>query len=363
MKYELQKNYDLLIKAPCNISVIKGSLSIQGIELNEKETISLIDQNTFTITSLSDSIIDIDCEILNKYETLNWHKIAYDISATRGIVVVLGETDSGKTYFTNLLSNKLPNDTRVIDADVGQSSLFIPTFIASTSVVKPTLSLREKGYEELEFFGDITPSSNPRLHTNLILRLVETGKEKLKIIDTDGWVRGFLAYRHKIELLELLDPDHIILMSENLRNNLPSKFKERTIILKKPPYLPKRTPEVRRLRRSLLYKEYFKNSKDITVDYEEILGTRISDNLIISWGDAIGIDDDNCQEHYNIRNLVGALLGLVKRKKIVRAAMIKNLGYYITLQSPIEEFDGLVLGRIALNPDFTERKLRVESCI
>ncbi|MCY0860257.1 MAG: Clp1/GlmU family protein [Sulfolobaceae archaeon] len=362
MQYTFLKDQDIIIKTPCKVEVKRGAIDIQGIEIKESEEISINVSNTFTITTLSDSTIETDCQILNVYETLGWVNIANNIASTRGKVIVLGETDSGKTYFSNMLLNKLVNNSRLIDADVGQSSLFIPTFVSSIASTKQTLYLRERGFDNLEFYGDITPSSNPRLHINLVLTLIEKSSEPLKIIDTDGWVRGFLAYRHKLELIESINPDYIILFNENLKNNLPERLRQKIIFLKAP-HVNKRTTEERRKRRSELYRQYFKDAKEIAIDYEELLGTRISEKLSIAWGEPIYLDtEENCSGFY-INELQGALLGVIKKGKVVGASLIKSLGYFITLLTPITDFDGLILGKIALNFDYTERKIHMGLCL
>ncbi|WP_230949770.1 Clp1/GlmU family protein [Sulfolobus acidocaldarius] len=352
---KLDRDTDLVIKGPCVIRINSGKISVNGIVLIEGQ-LDIHENDTFTLTSMDVSSLDSNCEILSKYPTLGWHKIINDLD---GRIIILGKQNSGKTYLSNMLLNM--HGGKIIDADVGQSSLFLPTFVSiSSRQVEKKLKLSERAYESIEFFGDITPLTNPRLHISLIDKLYNMNKdEKNLVIDADGWINGFSALKHKLELIYRLDPDYILVFNEKILSDLPIEIRRKVKIIKPFPLDVNRNIKTRKMYRKNKYRSYFSKSLLVDVDIREILGSPLSKNLLFAWGEEVQlIDEQPCQGYYIEREeIIGLIVGLLHKGKIAGAGLIKQVdevNQKVTIQSPITAFDGVILGSIALNNDYDD---------
>ncbi len=319
---------------------------------------------TYTIVYDENTRLETDCKKLLDNLNLRWDEIVEEIINTVGVVLLLGNVDSGKTYLTNLFTNLATSYLKIIDADVGQSTLFLPTFIAELKPMRKTLNLEELGYDTLEFFGDITPSTNPRLHVQKILRLYETTpKERLTVIDTDGWTVGLNSMLHKFELIYTIDPDYIIVFDQKIKDSLPENYRNKAILLKSVNMHKSRSE--RKANRIAKYERYFKEAKNIKTLSENLLGKQISNILYCAWGEYIQLSDEEpCAGYYIPLNLLkGALLGIIENKKVIGAALLDDLKENeITILSRVNKFTGLVLGYISLNDKFEERRIRFRKC-
>ncbi|MEM1630484.1 MAG: Clp1/GlmU family protein [Saccharolobus sp.] len=356
---------EIIVEGPCGIKVLDGEISILGIRIGKGESIEITRNKTYTIVYDSSTKIDMNCKIIVDNIFLDWDQKAEEIFNTGGTVLLLGDTDSGKTYFINLISNIAEPHVKIIDSDVGQSSLFLPTFVAELRPNMKSLSVEELGYEKIDFFGDITPSINPKLHVEMLVHLYEsTPSEKVVAIDTDGWVKGYKAMLHKFELIYSIDPDYIVIFDNKMRDLLPTRYRKNVITLKGIGFFHKNRSQ-RRMYRISKYKEYFKRAQIISVQSEDLLGYRISDVLYSGWGDYLQIiPEEPCIGYYTSLDILrGALLGVVKKREVIGAALLKDIkGDQLEILSNITDFSGLILGYISLNDSFEERRIRFRRC-
>ncbi|MDT7862126.1 MAG: Clp1/GlmU family protein [Saccharolobus sp.] len=357
-------NKELIIEGPCKLKVVDGQIKIIGIDLQKGESITIYDKKTYTIVYNENTKMEMDCKIINSNLSLNWDEKAQEIFSTGGTAILLGDTDSGKTYFTTLLSNISFPHVMILDADVGQSTLFLPAFIAALKPRDRSLSLEDKGFDRIDFFGDITPSVNPRLHVNKILRLYETvPQESLTIIDTDGWINGFKAMLHKFELIYLIDPDYIVIFDNKIKDLLPPNYRNKAVLLKRIDLHKDRY--ARKIHRISKYRKYFNEAKEVKISAENLIGSKISDILYFAWGDYVQlISEEPCIGYYiDLDTLKGALLGIIKDGEIIGAGLLKDLrDNYINVLSKTSDFTGVMLGYISLNDKFEERRIRFRKC-
>ncbi|EWG06731.1 MAG: hypothetical protein ASUL_07934 [Candidatus Aramenus sulfurataquae] len=349
---------EVVVEGPCVIKVLEGRVKVVGIPVEKGEELKL-PPRTFTVVVEDNTKFQTDCRALGEVN-LGWEKVAEEIARSGGRVLVLGAIDSGKTYFSTLLSNL--SASYFVDGDVGQSSLFLPGFIASTKLSGKRLTLEAKA-EELEFFGGITPSLNYRLHANLVSSLVSRGKERLIIVDTDGWFKGVKAMLHKFELTLRVDPDFVVVFDERIREKLPSPYRQRAVAVKGVGL--SKDPERRRKNRAQKFREYFSQGRVHLIPLEDFLGERVSDVLLNAWGDYVQLVDETPCVGYRIdvRALRGALLGVVRKGKVVGAGLLLDVEEKaVKFLSRAEEADGVILGTMSLTPDFEERAIQLEKC-
>jgi Predicted GTPase or GTP-binding protein len=341
----VKKGIDYITKGPCKLTVVKGRILIKGIEINEKEY-KQINEESFSIVPKEESEIDTDCQILAEIPHLGWEELASQMSG--GKVLLLGSTDSGKSYFSDIIHN-MNKDSVIIDADVGQSR-YLPTFISSTSGI-------------LEFFGDVSPSRNYRLHIELIGKILDNEKHSLTIIDTDGWIRGYKAFLHKLYMIYELDPDFIVSFDDKIVDYFPSNIRKKVIIVKKIPPFLERSRAKRISYRISKYKKYFEKASIITIEYEQVLGKKLAEGLFVGFDEPLQLFHEEPCSGYFIEELLGGLAGIVNEGKIAGAGIIKEINQDgVKILTPVNKVQGAILGNISLNEEFKERRIRFSKC-
>lgn len=134
------------------------------------------------------------------------------------VVMVVGAVDTGKTTFCTFLARTLFEKgmkVAVVDADLGQSDIGLPTTIGMGFVDKPIERLGEIKCLAAYFVGSISPVgfllptvTGTKLMTERALAL---GAEAV-IVDTDGLVHGGAGFALKQHTFELLRPTHVVLL-------------------------------------------------------------------------------------------------------------------------------------------------------
>ncbi len=147
-----------------------------------------------------------------------WEKILEKLMFQRGIAILLGATDSGKSTFARYLVNRLVSanvKTSIVDSDVGQSTLGLPGTISLKHFNYPQES-EEYYFEKIFFVG----STNPMKRLNLMIegtkKMVDLCKNKSEVIviDTTGLVAGEEGKALKIGKIRAIKPDHIIALQK-----------------------------------------------------------------------------------------------------------------------------------------------------
>jgi polynucleotide 5'-hydroxyl-kinase GRC3/NOL9 len=134
------------------------------------------------------------------------------------VVMVVGAVDTGKTTFCTCLARALFErglKVAVVDADLGQSDVGLPTTIGMGFVSNPIERLREVKCQAAYFVGSISPVgfllptvTGTKLMTE---RAIALGAEAV-VIDTDGLVHGGAGFALKQYTFELLRPTYVVLL-------------------------------------------------------------------------------------------------------------------------------------------------------
>ena len=108
---------------------------------------------------------------------------------------MLGEVDTGKTFFSTYLANRLlekVGKTAILDCDTGQSDIGCPGTFGMLVLKKPAIFLTEINPTYMYLLGAHSPGLHfvPAL-TGLVDMLKKAEKDAdALIIDTTGWVQG-----------------------------------------------------------------------------------------------------------------------------------------------------------------------------
>ncbi len=192
-------------------------------------------------------------------------------------VMVLGGSDTGKTTLVEALLNFLSGPRAIIDLDMGQSSIGVPTTVSWGMASGRLIDLRDIKEEGFYFTGALSPIGNLLPSVVGAQRLVETAREagEKVVIDTTGLIdepAGRALKRYKIDLLR---PDVIIgLERERELSHIldPLRFMEKPHAWRIP--VPAgATPKNRTRRmewRAKRFREYFSASMTAEVSLEEI---------------------------------------------------------------------------------------------
>jgi polynucleotide 5'-hydroxyl-kinase GRC3/NOL9 len=139
-----------------------------------------------------------------------------EATAGRGVVMLLGAPDTGKTTLARSLANAAVSmgvATAIVDADIGQSEIGPPGTIGLASVREAIASLDLLRPSALAFVGSSSPARHLLPMVVGTKRLVERAREEgaeLVIVDTCGLVEGELAHTLQIHTIDLVRPDLIV---------------------------------------------------------------------------------------------------------------------------------------------------------
>jgi polynucleotide 5'-hydroxyl-kinase GRC3/NOL9 len=195
-------------------------------------------------------------------------------------ILVLGDTDRGKSTYCRYLSEQLlerDNNESVayVDADVGQKDIGPPAAI--------TLGYPRRGspWTQIEpaawhFVGNVTPVGQ-LLPTVLGTKgLVDTAQATRTVINTHGFVRG-VGRILQTHLIEAIRPDVMIALVQG--RELSALLKPyryyRTLRLPPSPQASAKTPPERQANRERAFRRYFGAARQIELKLKELVLQRI----------------------------------------------------------------------------------------
>ncbi|WP_297506179.1 Clp1/GlmU family protein [Thermococcus sp.] len=199
-------------------------------------------------------------------------------------VMIVGDTDSGKTTLATFLANELislGHGVAVVDADVGQKGILPPATISLAFPEGPFESFTElKGIAHY-FIGAVSPSQFAGEMAVGVKRLTGMALDDadVVIIDTTGFVSGIGAEMKRLKA-ELVRPDVIVLLErgnelDGLARSL-SKYGD-VVRLKVSELAKSHSREERREVRFAKWRAYFESASLVEVNLEEtpVTGTSL----------------------------------------------------------------------------------------
>jgi polynucleotide 5'-hydroxyl-kinase GRC3/NOL9 len=265
-----------------------------------------------------------------------WHALLDALEKEKGIAIILGATDTGKSTLAKFLIFNLCKRGLIVglvDADIGQSFLGPPTTI-DFAVFKsdPNWEL-VLSPPDIFFVGSTTPEGYFPIHLKGTKRMADKAHSSgadVIIVDTTGFILGEAGKELKRRKIDLLSPKFLIALQKSNEIEPLLEFYQETplykiIRLPLSPQVKPRTMEERRFNRTNKFQEYFKHSMthELTIENVLIEGEVLDPNgdiLPLDWalkinGLLIGLKDSNDET---------LALGLIKNyfeeKKILRVS-------------------------------------------
>jgi len=263
-----------------------------------------------------------------------WFDLLDALREEKGVAIILGATDTGKSTFTQFLITHLCQKglkVALVDADIGQSFLGPPTTIGF-SIFKsdPTWELILSP-PEIFFVGSTTPEGCFPIHLQGTKRMADKAHSSgadIIIVDTTGFILGEAGKELKRKKIDLLSPRFIIaLQKSNEIEHVLDHYKENPLykIIRIPlsDRVRPRSMEERRINRTNKFQEYFKHSvtQELTIEEVQIEGEVLDPNgdvLPFDWalrinGLLIGLKDSNDETL-----ALGVVRNYFEEKKVVR---------------------------------------------
>ena len=285
MNLKLKSGDIYLFKGPCLLRINKGKFEAVGKVLESPDEVAVPKGKSIPVETLVDGELMLDFDEGGEREHLSertipdsWDGLAEQLSkqATR-IILILGQTDTGKTFFSTYLANKVLTyglKAGILDCDTGQSDIGPPGTIGLAVLDSQIIFPSEVEPTALYFTGSNSPAFHFMPSLVGLKRLVDRGLTlaDILIIDTPGWVQGEKARALHRSEIEMLSPDIIILLQrsdelEHLVKNYPRAKVARLPVAKGP--LP-RNHEERKGLREAMYKKYFKEAGYVELDLDGV---------------------------------------------------------------------------------------------
>jgi len=215
-----------------------------------------------------------------------WGDPGWEMAVARAagvrVILVIGETDTGKTSFTTLLANALLSrglSVGVVDADLGQSDIGPPTTVGLGRLRLPMTQLGDAELAGLYFVGSTSPQGH-MLPTILGTRLMAEKAKRLGldrvIVDTSGLVRGEMGRLLKQHKIDLVDPDLVLCLQragecEHILRPYDTGSRPAVVRLSSSGSTRRRSQEERRLHRERSLQTYFAGARPIHLDLGRVL--------------------------------------------------------------------------------------------
>jgi len=264
-----------------------------------------------------------------------WYTIFDTLEEEKGIAILLGATDTGKSTLAKFLIFNLCKrglNVGLVDADIGQSFLGPPTTIGF-SIFKsdPTWEVILSP-PEIFFIGSITPEGHFPIHLKGVKRMADKALSSIAdviIVDTTGFILGEAGKELKRRKIDLLSPKFLIALqkSDEIEHVL-DLYKENPLykILRLPlsNQIRPKDMEERKINRANKFQEYFKPAviQELAIENVQIEGEVLDPNgdiLPLDWalkinGLLIGLKDNNDETL-----ALGVIRNYIEERKVLRA--------------------------------------------
>lgn len=277
--YTLKKGESLRISGPARVALKTGRITIDG---SDRSRFIIKEGKSCIVEGIQQSQVEIKVgtggEILHEDGTSTapriWLKYAHEILQKKGIVMVLGAPDTGKTTFTTFLANQALEKglfPAVLDSDIGQSDIGPPATIGLAFPTHTIGRLSELQADEYYFIGTTSVHQVCDMVVGLQY-LVKKAQERsdLVIIDTCGYVHGETGRRLKYTKLRAINP-HIVVALQKKDELYPILRSWRGAVIQAavPPGIKKVSRRTRKEIRQARWSKALSQAQHRQVDLEE----------------------------------------------------------------------------------------------
>jgi len=393
----------LLVDGPATVQVASGIVNVMGAVFAEGSLVKVrgfrrtpfyAEQSEASLVVEGDNYRVIDGSTI----PASWVEAAEKTAAEeKGVVIVVGETDSGKTSLATFLVNYYLNfhgEVGVVDSDPGQNDLGIPGTVSAGVVNKGLSDLSQVKPEVIEFVGFTAPESGveelKEAVSTVLKRLRERGVEKI-VLNTDGWADS-KGLSFKAELIRAVKPGFVVSLLEGEKALVFTRTVDpgaRMIQVEKSRYVKRRSRMHRRTLRMLNYRRHFARTRLVKKPLSETvflnhpflkgepaqtpgelsgLGFEALETRLYMGTLYVRIRDeteDPVTLNLGGRRIImlgenwekGLLVGLGRNSRIIGVGIIESLsGGEVTVKTPLTTgFDTVKLGEIKLDASFNER--------
>ncbi|MCS7066607.1 MAG: Clp1/GlmU family protein [Fimbriimonadales bacterium] len=210
-----------------------------------------------------------------------WRAAIEGLAQVSGTVMVLGGVDTGKSTFCSLLLRQWQqSDTLAgyVDLDLGQSNVGPPTTFSWALVRQPFERLSDLPSGGLAFVGDTTPARHISLALAGARRVLDdllALQPERVVIDTCGYIGGWVARHYKLTLADLLRPRVIVGLQRErelmpILDALSRRADWRVEVLPVPEAIGRKPPIFRSQYRRVAFARYFENARTHTLPLSQI---------------------------------------------------------------------------------------------
>ncbi len=289
----LKEGERILVKGPARITLQTGRIRIDG---SDRSRYVVKEGNTCTLEGVQPSTVSIRLgshAVIENNPVLSpriWLKYSHEILQKKGVVMIIGAPDTGKTTFATFLANQaLKNgiSVAIIDSDIGQSDIGPPSTIGLAFLRHSITHIAEVTADAFYFVGTTSVHNVCDMVLGLQTLVKKAHEAELIIIDTCGYVFG-TGKRLKTQKLQAVNPDFVVALQR--KNELYPILREwhGTILEVDAPKGAKKVPRhIRKEIRESRWRKAFEGAKERQVDLEEktlqntylLSGTRIKTRI------------------------------------------------------------------------------------
>jgi polynucleotide 5'-hydroxyl-kinase GRC3/NOL9 len=292
MQMKIKKGDFYLVNGPAEIEVVSGEIEVIAARLATGKTLNVPAGKKVPVLGNENTELHIGApeDAVTKLEESSipaeWDELAARIVKDHSEgklykILILGEVDTGKTFFSTYLANRLNESlgkVAILDCDSGQSDIGAPGTFGMLVLAEPAIFLTDLEPTHMYLVGAHSPGLHftPAL-TGVIEMLRKAEKEAdALIIDTTGWVQGDGGRAIKKAKLDMVQPDMVILMQkgtelEHLVKHLSGEKIVRLPVSKKAAATSQMD---RKALREMVSRRYFNNSKVFEIPFKQIFTDR-----------------------------------------------------------------------------------------
>ena len=282
----LKRGNVIKIEGFASLHVKEGKVLIIG-GLHEKWAKVVIPRaKSIPIEAESDAVVEYMLGPGGKMEKLpgrtiprEWDTLVEEIIAKKPrVVLILGEVDTGKSFFSTYIANTLIRKNlrvAVVDGDAGQSDVGPPTTLGVVVVEKPVVFLQDIPSYSAYFIGSMSPAGHILEFIVGIKRMVEHGLKNadVTVVNTAGWTSGGLGRAFRLYEMELLKPDIIVALQrgKELEHILKSMDQSKVRRIQVSKQVRPRSRSDRTFLRELALTRYFEGAGRLILDLRKVL--------------------------------------------------------------------------------------------